>query len=387
VRREARVVYLTVAVFLAIGGIATLRQPILQGAKGSLLASPTTFLDPAGTDALPELSDTILALGESRAVLSDAASAYTQQATDLQTRARRIAQATPAWLRSHIDLRPAGTSSVIEVSATARRAADARDLADAEMTALRGFVATARTRVAGDDRPGLRLLIVSPARPQGWVSPRPVRNAVVALLAGLIAGCAMAVVVARRRRRSVPGRVARELSVPWLGTATPAQAGAVVSRFLEGVAASERRPGHVALVTGGAPAEAIAEVAENTVGALNGRTRRGLLVDGGLAARAVKRRRKPAQVLLPAPAPRAWSEAPVPAELEPWHEFVVLNGPRARRLREVLPLAGAVHSVVLLVDGSLSPEDFGALRQLAREAEDVRVVVGVIGVDHANSSP
>ena len=66
----------------------------------------------------------------------------------------------------HIALQPIGTSSVLEVTATAERSEDAVALAAAEMSALGHFVRTARTGaspVDGDPN-GIRLVVASPAR-------------------------------------------------------------------------------------------------------------------------------------------------------------------------------------------------------------------------------
>ena len=415
VRHEAHVVYLIVALFLTLAGIAVVLQPRLYGASGSVLVSPATFLDPASTDALPELSGTIVALATSPAVLRGTAAAYTQAATGPAAAAARREQATGAWLRRHLAVSPAGTSSLLQVSAKAPRSDDARDLADAEMWSLQRFVRDARPLTAGrgaGDPSGIRLVIVSGSEAEGLVSPKPLRDSFAGLATGLIVGCAVAVLLSRRRRRDFPRRLAAELGVSWLGTVTPAAAGRMARTFLEGVAASERLPGQVALVTGGAPAGTIARTAQDAVLALNDRARRGLLVDGELGVRAIgrqlQRARQPDVVEAPTgdwaslPAPSRPAElvarldgAPPdprrhPAELVrlggtsgalwPEYDFVVLSGPAAGRVDELLPIMGALHSIVLLIGPTARPSDVDAIRALARRAAAVRAAVTVIGV-------
>ena len=417
--QEAHVVYGSLAVFVAIAGIATLLQPRLYGAKRSVIVSPATFLDPATTDALPAMSSTIATLATSPAVLRRTAIAYTQAATNPAAAAARRKQATAAWLRRHIELRPAGTSSLLEVSATAPRREDAGDLATAETVSLQRFISDARPGSAGSGRggpAGIRLVTVSGSRSQGLVSPNPIRNGLAGLAIGLIAGCALAVFLTGGLRRKTPGQVAEGLGIPWLGTFAPERAGDVARAFLEKVAASQRLPGHVALVTGVTPGDAIDQVAHDTVRALNERATRGLLLDGELGVRAIRRRLLPPPdfnaigtlpadsqgdwTALPAPLPpapfpgRANADPPGPpgrplellrrevasSDLWPEFEFVVLSGPGAVRVDDLAPLMGALDCIVVLVGAAPGPTDLDALRALVREAELGRAAVGVIGI-------
>jgi capsular polysaccharide biosynthesis protein len=415
VRHEAHVVYLIVALFVTLAGIAAVLQPRLYGANGSVLVTPATFLDPASTDALPELSDTIVAVATSPAVLRGTAAAYTQAAANPAAAAARREQATVDWLRRHVAVSPAGTSSLLQVSARAPHADDARDLADAEMRSLQHFVRDARplsAAGAAGDPPGIRLVVVSAGRAMGLVSPKPVRNSLVGLALGVIVGCVVALLLSRRRRREYPRRLAEELGASWLGTVHLGAAGRAVHTFFEGVAASERLPGQVALVTGTASAATIARTARDAVLVLNERARRALLVDGELGVRAIgrqlERARQPEVVNAPAgdwaslPAPSRPAELVAPLDgakpetrsrsaalvrpggasgaLWPEYEFVVLSGPSAGRSDELLPIMGALHSVVLLIEPGARPSDVDALRVLAREAAAVRAAVTVIGV-------
>jgi capsular polysaccharide biosynthesis protein len=419
--QEAHIVFASVAVCVAIAGIAALVQPRSYGAKRSVIVSPATFLDPATTEALPALSGTIATVATSPAVLRRTAIAYTQAATDPAAAAARREQATPAWLRRHIELRPAGTSSLLEISATAPRREDAGDLATAEMVSLQGFIGDARPGSARGGPAGIRLVPVSGSRTQGLVSPNPIRNGLAGVFVGLIAGCALVVLLTSWRRRKTPGQAAAELGIPWLGTFAPERAGDVARAFLEKVAASQRLPRHVALVTGVAPGAAIDQVAHATVWALNERATRALLLDGELGARAIRRRLLPppgasAVDTLPGDSPGDWTAVPAalapaplagrphadplslpgqPLELvrrevassDPWPEweFVVLSGPGAVRVDALAPLMRALDCIVVLVGAAPEPTELSALRSLVREAEIGRAAVGVIGVTESES--
>jgi hypothetical protein len=418
-RDQAHVVYWTVALFLAISGVAMVLKPRLYGGSGSVLVSPTAFLDPSTTDSLPELSATLVDLATRPAVLRGTAAAYTQLADGPEAAARRR-DVTDRWLRRHIELQPVGTSSVLEVSAKAPRPDDARDLAAAEMSSLQRFVNEARPTPAGSDRDdpgGIKLLIVSASRQQGLVSPRPLRDTGVALVIGLITGCALVMLRSRRQRRP-PRRLAAALGVPWLGTFSPSEAGTGAREFLQNVAASQRRVGHVTLITGASPDDATDRVATATVLALNERATRGLLVDGELGARALRRLvERPAAAGLPASAERgAWSTPPARADqaqlttwsaieqpdarrpsgelaaggtarshLWPDFEFVILSGPDVVRASRLGPLLGAMHCVVVLVGPTVWPGELEAIRALARDAESVRAVVGIMGIADSGS--
>jgi capsular polysaccharide biosynthesis protein len=398
VRRQPRAVLVTVVLCVAVAAAATALQPRLYEATGSVLVSPVAFLDPTSSATLPELSDTVVALASSRAVLRRAAVAYADEANDPRTRARRLRQGTEQWMRDRVALRPRGTSTVIEVSATARSQDDALALAASEIASLRRFVDKARTgRARAGARPGIALVPVSEAAPRGRVSPTPVRNLSVGLIGGGLLGCLVALVVDRWRRRGTPQRVATQLGVPWLGTVSAApgdaaRAGTVLRRFLESLEGSARAGTRVALIAGSAPVETVAGVAEEAVGALNGRARRALLVQGDVGVWGIRRRlqkepQRDAFVTHGGGGGRVseneshtFGELQRPAALWLEYEFVVIGAPAAAPMEDVRAVVPAIDCLVLTVTEEVSQADLAAVRVLAQDALAARAAVGLLGV-------
>lgn len=398
VRPGVAAVLLSVTLALLVAVVVTLLQPRLEGARGEVLISPVAFLDPGATDSLPALSDTIVQLGTSPTVLRRAAAAFEAGAAGPAARSARRAQATDAWLRRHVELRPVGTSSVVEIRTSAPRARDAVDLAAAESGALAQVIEEARTGARGAGSPGIRLVALSPGRAVGPVGRHAVRNGVVAVIVGALAGWPLAIVLARRRRRRTAPAFAAHLAVPWLGATTPGGAdvpGAAAASLLNALLAVRYPPCVVGIVTGNARAQDLATIADATVRALNQSGRRALLVHGASEERGIadglvaSRRRVKAAVQAGADGSgaarareatardaAALRSRPPVAELWPGYGFVVLHGPTG----DALPPASDADCLLLVVDGDASPQDLSAMRTLAERASARRTVVGVVGV-------
>ena len=261
--------------------------PRLYGADGSVLVSPATFLDPGSSDALPSSRTRSSLLATSPAVLrAHRGLRIRNSATNPATAAARRRQATQAVAAAPFAVSPVGTSSLLEVVATAPESEAARDLASAQMSSLQRFVAGARARHAGGAvRIGSRS---RGSRSAGLASPRPIRDSFIGLAGGLLAGLRSGRAAGPQAPAREPGsRVAGAVGVPWLGTFTPAQAGPAgerVPRTCRGLAAPARASGarhRRRARRGDRPGRAGARWQ-----ALNERATRGLLVDGELGVRA-----------------------------------------------------------------------------------------------------
>lgn len=293
-RRAWRIVVAAALVGAAAGLLATATQVPRYRAEGSVVVSPARFLDPVGTDALPALSDTIVELASSEAVLAPTASGYVLAASPGSDRARRAREATPAWVDQSTRAVRVGESSVLELSATGATARDALDLSRAFVSALTKFVQARASEGQTADAPpaGVGLVVLSAGELLGKVSPTPVRNVLIGLNAGVLLGIVLALTFGRRRGRA-PGDAAAELGVPSLGAVRPGrrEPGGGVLATLKLLESLSRPTGPVrVLLTGTVPADRIAEVAVTLVRSCEDFGQPALLVDADLESRALSRR-------------------------------------------------------------------------------------------------
>jgi protein-tyrosine kinase len=411
---------------LFLAALITLSQPDSYGAKGAVVVSPERFLQSEGTDSLPALTENVVRLSATQAVLAPAARAYVDAAPDAATRAERQRTATLSWLRDHIRAEAVGTSSVIDITGTGSTRRDAMDLTRAAVNSLTAFVRNAREEgetQSGEPTPPGGLIVLSPAESEGQVSPTPLRNFLIALNVGILIGLLLALALGRNRLRSDPRHIAAELGVPLLASVDRGGRGgdraiSAAQRLLEVLHA--RRGGIVVLLTGTATGDHIAQVAERLVGSLGlGTNKRALLVDGDLAGRAMtwrlgladrpgvsdcltlggdsedladsivplsKTNGKPAAVaVLPAGPPADGSVvmdasrfSSVLDPLKDEFDFVVITGPSVGKTAEVLALLPAAQYCLLVTDGTVSPGRLEAARVLSRDARPG--AMGVIGM-------
>ena len=269
--------------------VATAAQPEEYRATGTVLVSPQRFLETEGTDALPALTENVIRLSFTEAILVPAAQAYVAAADSAAERAERRETATLPWLRDHITVREVGQSSVIEISGTAPTQADAQDLTESVVESLTAFVTKARAGGdATDPSSGQALIVLSTGEPKGQVSPSPVRNLLVGINAGLLLGLVLALAFGRQRLRSEPGNVAADLDVPLLGLITPRRSDGAIAlrppqRLLQILQSSDRAV--VVLLTGTGSGGRITNFAEELGRALNAGRNRAVLVNGELAGR------------------------------------------------------------------------------------------------------
>lgn len=405
----------TVVVCLVLAVVATIRQPDLYGATGAVVVSPERFLQSEGTDALPALTENVVRLSSTQAVLLPAAQAYARAGGTPDETAERRRTATLKWLRDHVKVQEVGTSSVVEITGTATTRDQAMDLTRSVVEALTRFVRETRgdqPSPTGEPEPPSGLIVLSSAESEGRVSPTPVRNLFVGLNLGLLIGALLALVLGRARLRSDPSHVADSLGVPLLAVARGGRGGeeeaiTAAQRVLEGRA---RDGSMVVLLTGTANPDRIAQVATRLgVSLCLGTGKRALLVDGDLSGRAMSRQLRLADrpgvsdllvpgvnsneleqsvvplyepsdesatmAVLPAGPPvdvgDATDIARFPSVIEPLKDefdFFVVTGPDVTKTNELFALVSTSQYCLLVTDGGVSPQRLAAARALRQDA-------------------
>jgi Mrp family chromosome partitioning ATPase len=411
--------------------LATLLQPERHRASGEVVVSPAAFLDPDGTDALPALTDTIVQLSSSPAVLGPTASGYIAAAPDGRKLAERTETATPAWVRANTRARRVGTSSVVELSATGADERDAVDLTRSFVSSLSEFVQSARREGAqpdSSDAGGARLVVLGEGDHDGQISPTPARNVLVGINAGLILGVLLAFALGDRRRRRGPSEAAEALGVPSLGVLEPGvEAGGTGMHATEQLLTAVSGPGGdlVVVLTGSASSEHIAEAAETLARSLARRGYRTLIIDGDRETQALARRlgadqqrglsavldglaaAVEAEVLVVGEEPAgADGDAPVhvlpmggaPAaavadadalrravdELLLHYDVVVISGPPLGRDDALPVLISVADCWLLLADGDVTPRRLADARALMEQSGTP--VMGMLGIDRGSGS-
>lgn len=394
-----------------LAAIATASQPSLYGAKGAVVLSPERFLQSEGTDALPALTENVVRLSSTEAVLIPASRAFAQAGEDVGEQRSRRRTATLSWLRDHIRVEKVGTSSVVEVTGKAPTQEAAIDLTRGAVESLTRFVRDTRgdaPGASGEPAPPSGLIILSAAESEGQVSPTPLRNFFVAINAGVLLGLVLALAFGRSRLRGDPRQVAAQLGVPLLaverGRSGKDEAVTAARRLLEGL-----QKGHVGslvvLLTGPADGDRIAHAAKRLGAAVCLATgKRALLVDADLGERAMSWQLRLAdrpglsdlmtsevdlqdleETIIPLYAggmsvlpagPPADGVSPIDSrrlsalvdQLGEAFDFVIVTGPSVDKTPELLPLVSAAHYCLMVTDGSISPQRLEAARVLRQDA-------------------
>jgi capsular polysaccharide biosynthesis protein len=277
-----------VAVLVMFGLLAsflvTLHQPTEYGAVGTVLVSPGDgFLDPGTADALPALTDTVARLAKTPVVLRSTATSFANAAEPNAALAHeRRDTATIDWLRQHLSARQVGTSSIIEISGTARTQRAAIHLTRSSINTLTAIVNSA---TPGKATAGIVLRVFSDAEATGRASPTPVRNALIGVNAGLVLGVALALLLgASRKGVRDPRAIAAALGVPFLGVVgrrSRRRSSAGDARFAEVRRRMLHRGGSgTFLLTGTVSREELAAVAEGLARAVATGSMRTVLVAG-----------------------------------------------------------------------------------------------------------
>jgi capsular polysaccharide biosynthesis protein len=288
--------WVALAVFVMAGAgagvLATSLQPTEYRSTGTVVVSPASgFLDPSGISALPAITDTVVRLLDTTALLERTRSAYLSAATNAR-RPLRVRETTELnWLRDHLRAGQVAESGLISVSGTASTAIDARDLTGA---AVRSLVQTIQQSQPRGSTTGIDARVFSAAESEGRVSPTPRRNSLIGLNAGLILGVVAALGVgAARRRIRRPEEVAAALGVPLLAYI---RAPSRRERHVDpGMVEAEARlrslapinKGDTLLVTGPLAAEETAQVSEWIARSIAAGGARAALVDADLSGAAV----------------------------------------------------------------------------------------------------
>lgn len=394
-----------------LAAIATVGQPSLYGAKGAVVLSPERFLQSEGTDALPALTENVVRLSSTEAVLIPASRAFAQAGDDFAERTSRQRTATLSWLRDHIRVEKVGTSSVVEVTGRASTQEAAIDLTRSAVESLTRFVRDTRGDATGEPAPPSGLIILSAAEAEGQVSPTPLRNFFVAINAGVLLGLLLALGFGRSRLRGDARQLASHLGVPLLtaqqGRRGNEEAVTAAQRLLESL--QSRHAGSlVVLLTGPADSDSIAHAAKRLGAAICLATgKRALLVDADLGERAMSwqlrladrpglsdlmtsdvdardleesivplygpNEESGALSVLPAgpPGPTPINQRRIAALVEQLDEafhFVIVTGPSVDKTSDLLALVSAAHYCLLVTDGSISPQRLEGARVLRQDA-------------------
>jgi Mrp family chromosome partitioning ATPase len=406
----ALVACLALCLFLAL--VATAGQPELFGAKGSVVVSPQRFLEAEGTDALPALTENVVRLSSTPAVLIPAARDYIAAGQGPERQKRRD-ETTLKWMRDHLRVREVGQSSVIEIIGSASTQDEAGDLSRATVNSLTRFVTAARrdseTTANGQAPPG-GLIVLAAGEPEGQASPTPARNLAVGLNAGLLLGILAAIALGRQRLRGSPENVATELGIPLVGTlsrrrSANRRAVAGAQRVVEVTRGSLGGP-VVVLVTGTVSSRQSVAFAQALAGSLEESGHRAVLVDGDLRDHVMTSRMglidhpgvsslvtvgsEERRLDVPLYQDGEGTVAVVPAgvdaerragtldtrrlnsvleQLEEDFEYVVLTSPPLFKLPEVLELLSASDYCLVVTDERLSAKGIDAVQLLKQGAK------------------
>ena len=402
----ALVACLVLCLLLAL--VATASQPQLYRAKGSVVVSPQRFLEAEGTDALPALTENVVRLSSTPAVLIPAARDYIAAGQGPERQKRRE-ETTLKWMRDHLRVREVGQSSVIEIAGSASTQDEAGDLTRASVNSLTRFVTAARrdsdTTTTNNTAPPGGLIVLSAGEPEGQASPTPARNLAVGLNAGILLGIVAAIAFGRQRLSGSPESVASRLGIPLVGTLSrrrTANRRAVASaqRVVEVMRSSLGGP-VVVLVTGTVSSRQSVVFAQGLARSLEESGRRAVLVDGDLGEHVMTSRmglidHPGVSSLVTVGAETGGLEVPlyqdgegavavVPAgvdaeqaagaldprrlnsvleQLEEDFEFVVLTSPPLQRTPEVLELLSASDYCLVVTEEHLSAKGIEAVRLL-----------------------
>lgn len=197
------VIVTAVVIGLAAALVISMLLPRQEGASATVLpVAAGGALDPSAGDTLPRIAASVQLLAESDPVLQRAAQGYAQSAPG---------RSAPSLddMRDRISASVPGEGALVNIEATGASAAEAVALGTAEIDALAAVVAGLTP--AGSAAPGIRISQVGPPIPIGVVSPRPVANAALGGVAGLLVGLGVVLLLpgvrgARSARTAPPRR-------------------------------------------------------------------------------------------------------------------------------------------------------------------------------------
>jgi polysaccharide biosynthesis transport protein len=188
---------------LALGAGYSLSQPTLFAARSTLVLSPQSgVLDPANSQDLPALADTIAGLTVTDSVLLDARQRFVQAAATSEERARREGLDLD-WMKAHVTASVIANTSLVEIAGQDRDSGSAADL-----TAATSGSVTAKVEGLGSglsSEAGLTLTSLGDPTGQGQVSPDLARNLILGGNLGLVLGILAAALMSDRGLR-VRGR-------------------------------------------------------------------------------------------------------------------------------------------------------------------------------------
>jgi len=364
-----------------VGVLATRAQPSRYRTTGSVLVTPSTFLDPNSAPYLPILATTVEQLAGTAAVLKPAANRFVELAGSPPERSARRELATPSWLESHVHVAQTPNSSIIDISTIAPTQSMANDLTVALVRTL--------TRVINDQsRPrqgagssagtgGVRVKIFTLAEPRGRLTPTPLKNVVLGLNAGFILGLlgALASGLAKRRLHR-PDEIGTALGVLngaifTVAAATSEDSGLMgVSAYLQDTGRShDERAADIVLITGTVDSKRLASVGVSLARALDASHAQPVLVAADFREHA--------------------ASPTLGVDDRPGLTQAITTGARAKRstnddslTRSTRRLASLFHRMAALGEGNV-----GAGLRLVAGKYDIALVVGPPVVDTAALLP
>ena len=165
-------------------------QSTLYEARSTVVVSPgTKFLDPQDADSFPRITTTVEEIALTQRVL---------QATAARLRQSGFVVPSLDWLRDHLRLSVSGDTPVLSIAGVAGDARLARLVSSAETDALTRAISAA----SANQPRGLTLTVFSKGEDRGKIQPKPLRNVLLGVNAGLLIGCLLAwYLVSRSRTR------------------------------------------------------------------------------------------------------------------------------------------------------------------------------------------
>jgi hypothetical protein len=183
IARRWPVVVGAVLIGLVVALAVTFLTPAQQGATVTVLpVAAGGALDPAEGDRLPRIAASVSVIAASDPVLQRAARGYADSGA---------ADSPPPLeeMRSRIIIQVPGDGPLVTITATGASDAEAVALARAETAALSEVIAgLTPAEFAGA---GIRIVPVGAPVGIGTVSPRPIANAALGIVAGLLVGVAL----------------------------------------------------------------------------------------------------------------------------------------------------------------------------------------------------
>jgi capsular polysaccharide biosynthesis protein len=203
------IVLTAMVVGIATALAITFLMPRQEGAETTVIpVAEGGALDPAQGDRLPRIASSLQMLAASDAVLQRAAGAYAETAPD------RVAPPLEE-MRTRVSATVPGESALVTITTTGSTEEEALALGRAEVDALSAVVA--ELTPAGSTGIGARVVAIGPPVAVGVVSPRPVANAVLGGVAGLLVGVVVVLLIPGIRRGYAGSRPSARATRPARG--------------------------------------------------------------------------------------------------------------------------------------------------------------------------